>query len=785
MGNERITENFFRKFVLKDKFYKDEKIVFEEQLSKDIKVAKLLKNASKSGNGKGYPEFVIQFKENPDFIIVVECKADTKFHESNDRNKYKDYAVDGALLYSSFLSKEFDVLSIAISGERAVGLRISHFLQLKNTDQVHKIFKEEKFLPLEDYLNGYQTDERKFNQDFQELLKYSKTLNDKLHTLKVPESNRSLLISGALIALDDKAFCKAYKYQKPNELSENLINTIKNKLTNVQNKHIDDIITSYSFIKTHTILSKQENKLREIITEVNEKINNFIKSYKYFDTLGQFYIEFLRYANNDKGLGIVLTPPHITELFTDIANINKESVVLDTCTGSGGFLISAMKKMIIDAGGDKEKEERIKSKQIIGIEIQHSIFSLTCSNMYIHGDGRSNLIKGDCFDPEVIEMIKTYKPNVALLNPPYKTKNDVEEMEFILNNLSLIEKGSLSLAIVPMSCVTESKKVKVELRKRLQKEHTLEAVFSMPNELFHNSNATVNTCIMVLKAKEKHPKNYKTYFGYWKDDGFIKIKNIGRTDFYHKWNLIKKVWLGHYRNKEQIPGHSVKMAVTPSDEWCAEAYMETDYSLLKKECFIKNIKQYLSYKLNKDDCNISIIYKPILNQKMLLPDVSDWKYFRYDDNTENSIFKIKKGKRLTKKDQSDGDIPYVSSSSLNNGIDNYLGNGFTDENCISFACYGSIGEAFYQDEKVWVSDNANVFYLRNKELNVYLGIFLITILRLEQFRFSYGMTGKKERLRNFYIKLPVDKKCRPDWELMENYIQSLPYSDSLESGMSR
>lgn len=233
-------------------------------------------------------------------------------------------------------------------------------------------------MPLDDYLNGYHTDERKFNQDFQELLKYSKTLNDNLHTLKVPESNRSLLISGALIALHDKAFRNAYKYQKPKELAENLINTIKNKLTDVQNKHIEDIITSYSFIKTHTILANKENKLRDIIEAVDKKINNFIRTYKYFDTLGQFYNEFLRYANNDKGLGIVLTPPHITELFSEIANVNKNSVVLDTCTGTGGFLISAMKQMVIDAGADKKKERDIKEKQIIGIELQHSIFSLTC-----------------------------------------------------------------------------------------------------------------------------------------------------------------------------------------------------------------------------------------------------------------------------------------------------------------------------------------------------------------------------------------------------------------------
>ena len=780
MANERITESFFRNHVLRDAFHANKKVIFEEQAPSNLKIKKLLTNASKSGKGQGFPEFIVQFKENPEVLIVVECKAEPKYHESEKKDRPKSYAVDGALLYSSFLSKEFDVIAIAISGETERELKISHYLQLKNTNEAHHIFNDDNFLSLSDYLEGYKTDERKFNQDFQELLKYSKTLNDKLHTLKVAESNRSLLISGALIALTDKAFCKAYKYQKPKELAENLINTIKNKLTDVQNKHIEDIINTYSFITTHTILAKKENELRDIITSVDEKINNFIKSYQYFDTLGQFYNEFLRYANNDKGLGIVLTPPHITELFAEIANITKDSIALDTCTGTGGFLISAMKKMVVDAGNDTEKILEIKSKQIIGVEIQHSIFSLTCSNMFIHGDGRSNLIKGSCFDKPVIKNILGYKPNVAFLNPPYKaSKTDIEELEFVKRSLELIEKGSLSVSIVPMMCATATKGAKYELKKAILKEHTLEAVFSMPNELFHNSNATVNTCIMVFKAKEKHPKGYKTYFGYWKQDGFIKIKNIGRTDFYNKWPLTQKKWLEVYRNKDEIAGHSVKKVVNENNEWCAEAYMETDYSTLSKADFIDNLKAFLAYKLLVKNSGFSVSANPVDKSKDYEINTTDWQYFRYDDGTDNSIFKIKKGKRLTKKDQSDGDIPYVSSSSLNNGIDNYIGNGNTDENCISFACYGSIGEVFYHDQKVWVSDNANVFYVRNRNLNPYLAMFLITVLRLEQFRFSYGMTGKKERLQSFYIKLPVMKNGKPDWNFMENFIKSLPYSSSL------
>jgi len=772
MANERITENFFRKFILQDESYKNNKIIFEEQLSKDVKIDKLLKNASKGGGGKGYPEFIIQFKENPDFIIVVECKADTKFHESKNRNKYKDYAVDGALLYSSFLSKEFDVLSIAISGEQKNNLRISHFLQLKGTSQYHSIFTEDKFLPLEDYLNGYQTDERKFNQDFQELLKYSKTLNDNLHTLKVPESNRSLLISGALIALHDKAFRNAYKYQKPKELAENLINTIKNKLTDVQNKHIEDIITSYSFIKTHTILSKQENKLRDIIESVDEKINNFIKTYKYFDTLGQFYIEFLRYANNDKGLGIVLTPPHITELFCEIANINKDSVVLDTCTGTGGFLISAMKQMIIDAGEDKKKELNIKSKQIIGVELQHSIFSLTCSNMYIHGDGRSNLIKGSCFDEKVIEEIKNYKPNVGLLNPPYKSsKDDVEELEFVLNNLSMLEKGSYCVAIIPISCVISSNdKNNLLLKEKLLKEHTLEAVFSMPAELFHNSKVGVNTCIIVFKAKEKHPQNYKTYFGYWREDGFTKKKNTGRGDYNHTWIKTKQVWLNYYRNKEEIAGHSIKRVVDFNEEWCVEAYMETDYNKLDKNNFKETLRKFL---VNEFANNLikNISEKAVLNKNLKLNQES-WKYFSLID-----FFDMFAGKYYPKDSFSHGKVPLISASDTSNGIMSW-----TDlkpkfnKNSITI---GKIGATTYY-QSVDFAASSDVTVLKPKfNMNNFIGLFLTTIINQENIKWFYGRQirlGDSQKLR---IKLPVDKNENPDWQFMEDYIKSLPYSSNL------
>lgn len=112
--NERNTEDIVNDHFKNDDKYND--ILLEKQKSSIIRVDKILKIASKSGMGGGKPEFIITFrKERPDYIIVVECKANVMKHESKNHDKYDEYAVDGVLLYSSYLSKEYDVLAIAVS----------------------------------------------------------------------------------------------------------------------------------------------------------------------------------------------------------------------------------------------------------------------------------------------------------------------------------------------------------------------------------------------------------------------------------------------------------------------------------------------------------------------------------------------------------------------------------------------------------------------------------------------------------------------------------------------
>ena len=240
MTNERITENIIKKHFLNDK-----DIIIEEQLSNNEKIKRLLKNASKGGNSDGKPDFIIQYKDNANLIIVIECKADTAKHESKEQNNYKDYAVDGVKLYASFLAKEYDVIAIAVSGMELENLKISHFLQLKGTNKFEPIFKNE-LLSADEYLNGYKKDERKFHQDFMALLSYSKILNDELHTLKIKESERSILIAGTLIALDNKNFREGYKIENNiNNLIDSYLSKIKTALLNVENKNIWDRIKEF------------------------------------------------------------------------------------------------------------------------------------------------------------------------------------------------------------------------------------------------------------------------------------------------------------------------------------------------------------------------------------------------------------------------------------------------------------------------------------------------------------------------------------------------------------
>lgn len=602
--NERKTEDMVEHRLRNHGYYAPgSEIVVEKQQSDLTRINKLLANASKSGSGVGKPEFIIHSSKVSDFVIVVECKADPTKHESDTKTKYKDYAVDGVLLYASFLSKEFDVLAIAVSGEDEASFRISHHLHLRKTETPIEWDVSTDIVSFSEYYDTFTNSDIKFRQDYHTLLQYSRKLSSHLKTNKIVESKRAFLISGILIALKNLAFHQSYRsHPTVKQLTTNLLATIEAEFENadIPSSRRNILAQQFSFLKT---LPVKKSFIEDLIQGIDDNVNTFLNTHKYYDTIGECYIEFLRYANPDKGLGIVLTPHHIAELFALIADVNKDSIVFDNCCGTGGLLIAAMKQMIKDAGANLKLQKRIKSQQLFGIEFQPDKYTLAVCNMILHDDGKANVNRGDCFNDNAklfqIEddrgSVIRVKPTVGLLNPPYKDKQmpeDKEELEFVINNLEYIDRDGRCIAIVPITCATAPSGVIADLKRRLLEKHTLEAVMSMPSELFHNSKTSAVTCVMVFTAHRPHPKGKKTWFGYWRDDGLVKVRNLGRIDKNGKWPDIRDHWVRSFMNREVLDHFSIMMEVGYQDEWCAEAYLTPDYNSINIDSLSRAALKY-------------------------------------------------------------------------------------------------------------------------------------------------------------------------------------------------
>ncbi len=613
MPNERITEDYVRDHFKSDPLFSAIKL--DEQKTTVAKAKECLSKASKNLTGKGgFPEFVITFPALPDEIIVIECKANSKFHKSADGNNPAAFAVDGALHYSTFLSKEYNVISIAVSGDNLKKLKISSFYQQKGKVEVSSEGSE--LLDIFSYITRFKGEAQAISIESGEITKAAIDLNEELNDYSIVEYERCTLVSAILLALQDAAFKASYKERAtskklqptPARLAQFIVASIDNVL---EDNKIDDerrasMIGEYQKIKNHLIAKSPQIKKKKaaeqkdnyVLRDITERLEKSVLPLmalgdKGYDVLGRFYREFIRYAGTDKKTGLVLTPQHITEFCCDVVNVNINDVVFDSCCGSGGFLISAMTRMLDLAGSNQKKKKAIKENQLIGIERRTDMFTFACSNMMMSGDGKSHIYQGDSFANEVIGKVQSLKPTVAFLNPPYDVGED-GQLEFIENALACLQPGGRCAAVVQMSCATSTTGRAVAVRERLLSKHTLMGVFSMPAELFHPVG--VITCVMVFDAHKPHPKGFKSFFGYFKDDGFLKTKHMGRVDR-GGWPSIRSHWLDLYVNREKELGLSVLASVSATDEWCAEAHMETNYSAITQSDFEEVVRNYAMFRL--------------------------------------------------------------------------------------------------------------------------------------------------------------------------------------------
>jgi hypothetical protein len=149
-----------------------------------------------------------------------------------------------------------------------------------------------------------------------------------------------------------------------------------------------------------------------------------------------------------------------------------------------------------------------------------------------------------------------------------------------------------------------------------------------------------------------------------------------------------------------------------------------------------------------------------------------WVYFTLSD-----FFKLERGKEIIN-NLEDGTELLISASEKNNGLNKLIKSGNKLFNkSITIANNGSVGASFYQDSNFYATSDVTV--LNKKNINKYIGLFVSTIITKERYRFSYGRKWSNEKMKITKIKLPSTSQNTPDWEFMESYIKSLPYSSSL------
>ena len=148
-----------------------------------------------------------------------------------------------------------------------------------------------------------------------------------------------------------------------------------------------------------------------------------------------------------------------------------------------------------------------------------------------------------------------------------------------------------------------------------------------------------------------------------------------------------------------------------------------------------------------------------------------WKEFFITD-----IFPtIQRGKRLTRENQQEGNIPYVSSTAMNNGVDNFIQYNPSTmrkyNNCLSIANSGSVGSSFYEPFEYIASDL--VTHLKNKSFSQNIYLFIATMTNRCSQKYNFNREINDSRISREKILLPVNENNEPDYKYIEDYMQNI------------
>lgn len=183
-----------------------------------------------------------------------------------------------------------------------------------------------------------------------------------------------------------------------------------------------------------------------------------------------------------------------------------------------------------------------------------------------------------------------------------------------------------------------------------------------------------------------------------------------------------------------------------------------------------------SYRIWKNEFNRI----PLSKEKLILKD-REWSWFvlseLIDEPTKGIAYNFN---TLTECSSSDENaIQYITRTDVNNGCKCFILNeGFNGIERGNAITIGDTTASIYYHSNDFICGD-HIVILRADWLNRYTAIFVVTLLCKEKFRYNYGRSLKIDKIKTTKIQLPIDTKGNPDWQFMEDYIKSLPYSANI------
>lgn len=592
---------------------------------KDISMA--LAGASKRGTGRaGYPEYVAVVG---DYVLVIEDKADLDRHVwydgagvvSLDVKPVVEYAVNGAVSYAKRIAQHSHfrkVFAIGVSGDerhhRITPVYVDDREGYKILEDVESFIS---FTPgnIREYYERQVLNQRTdVEKTTTEILRDAAELHEYLRTYGlVKDQDKPLVVAGILLALDelehgfslDMLKGEDYPGGRDGDLIYDAIKRRLNRSNVGPDTKRDTMLSEFSIITSSAKLNEPNpalgmTPLRYYTQFLYDRLFTAIKYQQSSeDFIGRFYGEFMSYSGGDgQTLGIILTPRHITDLMCDLLDIQVDDVVLDPTCGTGGFLISAMHRMVHHAHGKTAVEARIKKQQLHGYELQPNMFVIAAANMILRRDGNANLRQED-FLKQPAGEVQLKHATVGLMNPPYsqgsKTDPSQYELGFIEHLLDCLAPDARCAVIVPQSSMTGKTKAEQTFKTSILKHHTLEGVITCNTNTFYGVGT--NPAIAVFTAHVPHDPEHVAKFIDFRDDGYEVRPHIGLVEgdsAKDKRQHLLDVW----NDRIEAPSKfCVQSTVAATDEWLHSFYYFND-EIPTDADFETAIGDYLTFEFN-------------------------------------------------------------------------------------------------------------------------------------------------------------------------------------------